>query len=358
MNLTAVVLNPQNNKKQLPDFLNLPKRIYRKNERTYNESEEKAILKGTHTLSHYFSVTPILVYDDKKAVSRAIITVYPNDRTAYLGFFESENNREAAKLLFKFAQEVAAQHGANNIIGPVDASFWIKYRLKTNRFDSPYTGEPYNKDYYLQLWQENGYSIYENYFSNHYMIVKDNENCAKYTSRLADKLNEGYEIKNPLPGDFNKTLQEVYTLLIELYSSFPTYKRITEKEFCEMYGYLKYIINYSMVKMAYFCGKPVGFFISVPNYGNTVYGRLSLPDLFKIITVRKKPTDYVMLYMGVDFNHRGLGKALAEAIRSELKSQGVPSVGALIRKGNCNKDYFAQLVDYEYNYVLLKKEIS
>ena len=62
--------------------------------------------------------------------------------------------------------------------------------------------------------------------------------------------------------------------------------------------------------------------------------------------------------MGVDTAHRGLGKALAEAIREELSRTGVPSVGALIRSGNINRDYFQELVDYEFEYVLLGKKIQ
>lgn len=59
--------------------------------------------------------------------------------------------------------------------------------------------------------------------------------------------------------------------------------------------------------------------------------------------------------MGVDKGHCGLGKALAESVRTELKKRHVPSVGALIRSGNINKDYTAQLIDFEY--VLLKKTL-
>ena len=44
--------------------------------------------------------------------------------------------------------EYAKEHKFRKIIGPVDASFWLKYRLKINKFERPYTGEPYNKDYY------------------------------------------------------------------------------------------------------------------------------------------------------------------------------------------------------------------
>ena len=101
----------------------------------------------------------------------------------------------------------------------------------------------------------------------------------------------------------------------------------------------------------------MGFFISIPDYGHQVYGTLSILDYLRILITRLRPRSYVMLYMGVDPAHRGLGKALAEAIKEELIKAGVPSVGALIRQGNINKDYFQELIDYEYEYVLLEKKL-
>ena len=356
MSLNAVIFNSED-KKRVKDFLKLPKRLYARAELTQNEADELALLNGKHILSRYFKITPILVYRGERAVSRAVVTIYPDDSAAYVGFFESENDSAAAGMLFDTVTRIAADNTKLEIIGPVDCSFWIKYRLKTNRFGIPYTGEPYNKSYYLKLWEENGFEVSQRYFSNQYMVVDGDEGCEKYAARLAEKQNEVYEIKSPRADNFDETLREVYSLLIELYSGFPAYKRISETEFCAMFKYLKSILDYDMVKMAYYDKKAVGFFISVPNFKNSVYGRMNPLKLLKILCEKMKPRSYVMLYMGVDQTHRGLGKALAEAIRRELKKRRVPSVGALIRSGNCNKDYMERLIDFEYEYVLLKKSI-
>ena len=357
MSLNAVIFGPHS-KEHIKDFLDLPKRLYGSEELMQNKKEERAILKGTHVLSHYFTVTPILVYEGEKAVSRAILTVYPEDEIAYLGFFESENNSAAAGLLFHTVFEIVRNMGLEGIVGPVDCSFWIQYRLKTNRFGNPYTGEPYNKDYYLNLWEKNGFQVWERYSSNHYKVVENDEGCGKYMKRLSQKLEQGYEIKSPCPRDFRKTMREVYDLLIELYSTFPAYKRITEAEFCKQFQYLKSILNYRMVKMAYYQGKAVGFFVSIPDFGNAVYGKIHLWELPAILAKKKSPDSYVMLYMGVDPKHKGLGSAFAEAIRGELKIQQVPSVGALIRNGNYSQNYVKKLIDFAYEYVLLAWRIN
>ena len=170
-------------------FLELPGRLYTKKEIMQQPEEERRILEGTHVLSHYFTVFPLLVLDERgTAVSRAVLTVYPEDPEGYLGFFESEDCKEAVKLLFEKAESVAAAHGCRKITGPVDASFWIRYRFKNSCFDRSYTGEPYNREYYVRLWQEAGYEIVERYYSNHYRIVGRCYADPVFSSRLHQKL--------------------------------------------------------------------------------------------------------------------------------------------------------------------------
>ena len=354
MGMRAVIFGPRS-EKHIQDFLALPGRIYVKEELMQNEKEERAILKGTHILSHYFTITPILVYEDEKVVSRGIITVYPEDEFAFLGYFESKDNSAAAGLLFHTAFGLVRDMGLKGIVGPVDCSCWIKYRLKANQFRGPHTGEPYNKEYYLRLWEENGFQVCEQYTSKRYRVVKNDEGSDKYMDRLAQKQSEGYEIVSPRARDFRKTLKEAYGLLIELYSSFPAYKRITEAEFRKQFKYLRHILNYSMVKMAYFHGEAVGCFISVPNFGNAICGRVHSWQLLALRARRKKPESYVMLHMGVDPKHQELVKIFAETIRHELTIQQVPSMGALTRTGISNKDYGESRANYEY--VLLEREV-
>ncbi|MCI9298805.1 MAG: hypothetical protein HFI10_15395 [Lachnospiraceae bacterium] len=340
-------------------FLELPGRLYSKKEIMQQPEEERNILEETHVLSHRFRIFPLLVLDQYDTpVSRCILTVYPGDTEAFLGFFESENIREAAVLLLKKAQEIAVKHNCTKITGPVDASFWIRYRFKANRFDRSYTGEPYNKAYYIELWQHAGYEIVERYYSNHYRRVEPSHQNSLFSSRLSQKRQEGYRIVSPSKATFDRSLNEVYDLLIELYRSFPAYKPISREEFVSLYGYLKLLIRYPMVKMAYYQDRAVGFFISIPDYKNAVYEKLTLPNILRILLIRAMPKSYVMLYMGIDGSHHGLGKAMAQAVKEELQTSGVPSVGALIRQGNINQHYFQELIDYEYEYVLLARHLT
>ena len=62
--------------------------------------------------------------------------------------------------------------------------------------------------------------------------------------------------------------------------------------------------------------------------------------------------------MGVDHDHRGLGKALVYSIMSELKKSGLPSIGALARDGKITQNYAEELIKDKYEYVLLEEKID
>lgn len=74
-----------------------------------------------------------------------------------------------------------------------------------------------------------------------------------------------------------------------------------------------------MVKIAYYEQKLVGFFVALPNYGTLVYHVNKLSNILKVLYRKMSAKEYVLLYMGVDSKHKGLGPALAYSISEELK---------------------------------------
>ena len=344
-------------KKYINDFLRLPQKLYH-HDNPENATEMKQLLEGTHPLSKYFQLYKFLVYQNQKVVGRFAITVYPEDDTAYIGFFECIDNQEAAKMIFDTAREFAKKNNFRRIVGPVDASFWIKYRLKTNMFDKkPYTGEPYNKNYYLKMFLDNRYQVIEHYTSSIYQSIDDSYENDKFSDRYEEFLKNGYEIVSPNMNDFDTILKELYSLLTNLYSDFPIYKPLSKEDFVDTFRHYRKLMNPEMIKLAYYNHKMVGFYISIPNYYQLVY-HINILNLFKIVSLKKKPKEYVMLYMGVDQEHRGLGKALVYSIMKELKKSNLPSIGALARDGKITQNYAEELIEDRYEYVLLEEKID
>lgn len=343
-------------KKYIKDFLKLPRILYSGSTNMENASEVEQLLCDRHPLSKYFHLDKFLIYNNGKIAGRFVITSYEGDEKAYLGFFECVDDSEVARFLFDKAYAFAREKGFTQIVGPVDASFWIKYRLKINMFDKkPYTGEPYNREYYYKLFAENGFEVAEHYTSNGYRAVSYLD--AKYAGRYKRFREQGYEIFSPGIEDFDKVIVELYGLITRLYSDFPIYKELSMEDFKEVFKDYKYIINMNMVRMAYYEGEAVGFFISVPDYGNNVYHLHKPWKLLKVLRLKKKPKGYVLLYMGALPEHRGLGAALAGSIIEELKDKKLPSIGALARDGKVTQGYGKGYLNDRYEYVLMSREI-
>lgn len=344
-------------KKYVKDFINFSKRLYSKKENMEDEKEIFLILTNKHPLNKYFKIDKFLVYEGNDVVGRFAITTYPKDKKAYLGFFECTDDSDVAKLIFDTAIKFAKDNNYESIVGPVNASFWIKYRLKINKFDKlPYTCEPYNKEYYLKLFKENGFDIIEHYTSNIYKDIPEEYSNEKYSTRYEEFLSYGYKIESLKKEDFNKFLEDLYYMITKLYCDFPIYKDLEKEDFIETFKNYEKVMDMSMIKIAYYEDKMVGFFVGVPDYGNKVY-QINLINLFKILNIKKKPKKYIMLYIGVDPKHTGLGKALTYSIMKELINKNALAIGALARDGKITQNYVDDLIEDRYEYVILERKI-
>lgn len=341
-------------------FLELPSLLYTPDQLMQDRSAEEQLLKGTHFLNHYVSLTKFLITENGRPLARCILTQYPQDTTAYFGFFESVDSPEVFHLLMDAVEAKAAEKGCKSLIGPLDVSIWIRYRFKTNLFDRrPYSGEPWNKAYYPELFKQYGYTVKERYVSNIYGRLKGREyDLPKYRSRYEEFLEKGYTIYSPRPRDWDTSVREVYRMVCRLYSDFECYHAVSEKEFAGYLRAYRYIVDFSLIKLASYQGQTVGFFMGVPNYHNLASGKLGIKALLEVACKRLRAPEYVLLYMGVEPSHRGLGKAMTYSIMKELARKRASSIGALIRDKNPNYNYAQELMGERYHYELLEKRLA
>lgn len=355
----AIVFDKE--EQHINDFLALPKLLYAKKEITQNAGEERKILEETHVMNKYFRQHKILAYNQAgQPCGRCIVTVYPDGDTAYIGYFECVEDPACAKAVFDKAEECSAREGFQKIVGPLDSSFWMKYRLKTDSFDSPpYTGEPYNKPYYAKLFEDNGYSVMETWVSNRFgrppLFIK--RKTAKYKERLDIAERNNYKIVNVKSKDFDQGMDIIYSLISETFKDFVTFRPIAREDFKEIFKDYKLILDYHLVKLVYYEGEPVAFVIVIPDYQNRPYRKMTPYNILRILLKKLRSGNYVGLYMGVKKEHRGLGKALAQKVLVELYIRRSKSIGALITKGKITEKYFEEQVEKKNTYVLYEKAL-
>ena len=342
----------------LKGFLALPKTLYPRERRTQDTKAEKAILNGTHPLSGEFTVRAYLAVDDGASPQgRCVLTYYPDDPAAYVGFFECVEDLDVCRALLSAAEAQARADGKEKLVGPLNASFWIGYRFKVENFDEHFTGEPDNLPYYADFWEACGFTVSERYYSNYLRSPTPEDPSEKWEKRLQRALDKGYEIRSLERGKFDEALRDIYRMLVRLYAKFPAFKLISEEQFTALFGSLKYVVDYECVLLGYKDGELAGFFVCVPNYGTLVDGDLSLRDLPAILRIRRNCKEYVILYIGVDRKHLGLGGAFAQTIREIGQNKGAGSIAALIHEGNSSGVFFRELTTHTARYVLLEKAL-
>ncbi len=341
-------------------FLKLPRKLYFSRSNPQDEKLEKSILQENHPLSSDFTIKPFVVVreEDRQPLCRAIVTFYEMDDNSYVGFFESFNDDNAVKILFSKIEEYAKENGKKRLVGPLDCSFWINYRFKINSFEKTYTGEPINKEYYPKLWEKAGFKVSDYYYSNSIRVPLASDTSEKCKKRLKYVLDNGYVFVHPTAETYNKELEAIYELLIKLYSTFPGFKYITKAQFITLFTPLKLILDFNMVELAYKNNKLCGFMICLPNYYGLTNGKITLMKLYKILKIKKKPKEYVILYMGVDKDSLGLGGAIAEILKNNLYKYQCGGIRALVHSGKVTGHYYEQLNVDNVEYVLLAKDIK
>ena len=345
-------------KEEINDFLNLPKMLYPKNKITQDRKTELELLLGNHILSKYSHVEAYLLYENNKAVCRAILTFLDSSNICYIGLFECIDNLDCSKYFLKNIELVAKAKGIKEIVGPIDASFWLKYRMKINNFEDSYTGEPTNKEYYYKLFKESGYEIKFSYTSNFIDYPMDDNLDDKISDieRRISNLGREYIIENLCNKDKNKVLIYLYYLFSDLYSSFPVYSAITKDDFINMFKNMFKVVNDEFVLLAYNNkGKMVGFSISLPDYKDLLYKKITLFSLLRILRIKKNPKRIVNLYIGAYKQDSGLGKLLTYKLAKIVQKKDIKAIGALIMNGKVTNNYFKSFIVNQTNYVLLNK---
>lgn len=347
-------------KKHKRMFLDFPSRVYIDGDCPQDIKTEKQILNGTHVISTDIEVFPYIMIDETNGVvCRCLMTYYKNDPVAYIGFFESFNDSNAVKTMLLFIERKAKKDGKEKLLGPIDCSIYINYRFKIDRFDKTYTSEPYNKKYYKELWEKAGFEICDKYVSNQLRKV-EREDIDERLKRICDRYRErGYDFISPNTELFQDYLEDVYELMMKMYSGFSGFKKLTKEQFIDMYMPLQKVMDFDMVRLVYNQDlKLCAFCICLPNYGDLTRGKITLRKVMKIKKIKKNPTEYIVLYLAADTGSVGLGGALIHDVRNILYRKGCTSIGALIKEGNVTGKMYEDLYTDKFNYVLLEKNLN
>jgi GNAT superfamily N-acetyltransferase len=298
MNIIEVVSNSQ---KQL--FLDLARTLY-KNDPNFAcpfDGEINGIFdpKGNSFFKHGEAIRWILSDDDGKVIGRIAAFINTNKAFSFdqptggCGFFECEENKEAAFLLFNTAKAWLKEKGMEAMDGPINFgendNHW---GLLVKGFKPQGYGMPYNKAYYQELFESYGFQVFFEQYSYHVDRTKPfPERFAKIAEWVSKK--PGFKFEHFKFSNSEKYIQDIIEVYNEAWRFHDNFTPIDIDDIRKMAREGKGVLEEDFIWFAYHYGKPIGFFVAMPDINQILRkmnGKLDFWNKLKFFYYLKRKT--------------------------------------------------------------------
>jgi GNAT superfamily N-acetyltransferase len=235
---------------------------------------------------------------------------YHNKLIGWFGFFESVDDPDVARSLFRAACGWLRDKGMTEVYGPASPTLNDEAGLLLEGYDSsPYIMMPYNPPYYHRLVEGEGFAkakdLYAWYLS---ASIDPPERVARIVERV--KARHKLSVRPVDMKNFRRELgiiKEIYNAAWEHNWDFAS---MTEAEVDFMAKKLKPIILPDMIRFLEIDGRPIAVSIVVPDFNRVLKkmgGRLFPFGWLKFLYYRKKVTEMRLFALGILPEFRGRG---------------------------------------------------
>ena len=325
-------------------FIDLPFRIYRGDPNWVPplKSDVREILdENKNPFWKHARRTLLLAWNEGRVVGRiAAITDdehnrIHSDRTAFFGFFECENDPEAARALFTSATEVARSFlpGCDRLRGPLSPSMNEEVGALVPSESEP--GPPvlmmaYNPAYYLDLFSAAGFEKEKDVVA---IIAPVDDRSFKRLTRIAagvEKREPTLKVRMIRMDRFPEELATVKEIYNQAWEHNWGFVPMTSDEIDAMARKLKPLIYPPYIWFAEMDGKPVAFMLGIPDYNEVLIGMggsLFPFGWWKFLTGKSKIDRCRLMAFGVlpEFRRRGIDAVLYYRSMNEGVKKGIKS---------------------------------
>ncbi len=215
-----------------------------------------------------------------------------SDPVGGCGFFECIDDQEAANLLFDTARTWLLARGMEAMDGPIN--FGNRERwwgLLVDGFHPPCYCCNYNPPYYQQLFERYGFQVYFKQFTYRREISDP------VSSRVSEKAlhalqDVGYTFSHIDRNRLDKAADDFRTVYNEAWVRHEGVKPMSEESAHKLIRSMKPIIDPKIIWFAYHEGRPVGFWVNIPDVNQLIVkyvdGRLNLKGKIRFLWNRWK----------------------------------------------------------------------
>ncbi len=336
-------------RRQWRQFIDLPWRIYRDMPHwvpPLRTTVRRTLDARRNPFFRHAELLPLLAVDRGRPVGRAAGVIdaahnrFHDERTAFFGFFESENRPDVCAGLLDRIAVWSARRGMDRLRGPLNPSTNHECGLLIEGFDKdPRIMMTYNPPYYAALFEQYGLKKAKDLtawdlqadspFSNRLIKVSERQKRrAKIGVRGIDKR------------AFDREIDVVLDIYNDAWHRNWGFVPMTESEFRHMAKEMKLILDPELCLIVEVDGKPAAFGLALPNINQALKkvpsGRLLGTGLFRILWDVLGPgraatiTESRILALGIkhDFRNLGLGPLLFVEYLRRSPARGITTAEA------------------------------
>jgi hypothetical protein len=233
------------------------------------------------------------------------------EKTGYFGFFECDNDEDAARALFEETKRYHYEKGMDTFIGPLNPSTNEEIGfLLDGYFSPPMIMMTYTPEYYHKLAQAAGLKKAKDYYA---FYVEAQGRPLEYLERMCSivrKRVQDLKVRPVSMADFSNEVQRIKTIYNDAWSRNWGFVPMTDAEFNHLAKNLKDFIVPELVILAEINGDPAAVSLTVPDYNfilKKLNGRLGPVEMLKFLYYRKKIKEARLMIMGVRRQYQKLG---------------------------------------------------
>jgi hypothetical protein len=305
--------------KELDSFIDLPWRIYAGN--PYWVPPLKKMIRRLldpklHPFWRFSERVLFLALRDGRPVGRIAGIIdhnynsFHNAGMGVWGFFECENDPEAAIALFDRVQEWVCRRGMTFLRGPLNPSINYEIGLLSEGFDKPPTFMmPYTHPYYLDLVESAGFhkeKELKSFFVDRSWAPPD------WMMKLGERVEarSGVHVRNADKKNLARDVALIKHIFDEAWKENWGFVPMTDEETQEMTVNLVKIADPDLAFFIFVKDEPVGVGLAVPDINpllKRLNGRIGLLGPLKYLLYRKEIRGIRGLLFGIKEGYRQLG---------------------------------------------------
>jgi len=338
--MSQVGITTVSTKSDLDEFINLPWKIYSR-ESNWVPPLKKDVRRLLDTQQHpywkFSERTLFLARRGSEAVGRIAAIVdsnyneYHKEKMGAFGFFECQDDPEAAAGLFAAAEDWVRGKGMDYLMGPLNPSTNYEIGTLIEGYEYPPTiMMPWNHPYYLPLVEECGLTKEKDLLA---LNIVHEDRLGQRVERLAGRIKSKGKVWTR--NGSRKNVEAEIALMSEIYRSAWAdnwgFVPMTKDEEHEMAKNLLPILKEELTFFLYYGDEPAGVVMVLPDVNpllKRLNGKIGLTGIFKYLFYKREI--------------RGLRGAIF-GVKKRYQKLGLPLVAfdhlRQVLQGNSNYDY-------------------